>query len=70
MDHLCLGIEMTELGSWVFMEPMAGKAGPKLHRPEVLGVEAPEAVEEEKILEFRLARFLLILVLSTLGVTW
>jgi hypothetical protein len=69
MDHLCLGIEMTELGSLVLMEARAGRAGPKLQRAEDLGVDVPELVEAEKILEFKLARFRLILCLSALAVT-
>lgn len=63
-----MGIEMTELGSLVLMEA-TGKAGPKLQRAEDLGVEVPEAGEGENTLEFKLARFLLTLALSALGVT-
>jgi hypothetical protein len=69
MDHLCLGIEMTELGSLVLMEARAGKAGPKLQRAEDRGVDVPEVDEGENMLEFKLARFLLTLALSALGVT-
>ena len=68
MDHLCLGTEMIELVSLVLTEAI-GKAGPKLQRAEDLGVDVPELDEGEKILEFRLARFLLTLALSVLGVT-
>jgi hypothetical protein len=71
-DHLCLGIEMTELGSFVVIEAMAGIAGPgfRLQRPDDdLGVEVPE-LGGLKMLEFKLERFLLVLPLSGLAATW